>query len=315
MKTTFKEFIIEDTLKESPRSRRPSMNYSFDEIDPEVDKNSFRDANKATRNRKRDDEHYQASMRRGENPTSAAEMRADDEWRAEQRSERQAMHGTEDEMEQKMPGMRERNRHFADQFDREVIQKGGQDALASQPGHKRHIQRKARDDRRFSGPEDEMEAKMPAIRDKIAGTDFQRRENDASNRSTPSSKRTGQRAERNLRRQYGRGNQSPNARGFGLGESNYPDDMSQYDSDPRSPNYDDGGWESWSEQRFSELAADISEIKKRDLIEENIVDIIVDQWEIGNEKSQMHIVNYISQMIEKEIESQIETEWSNGPEY
>jgi len=91
--------------------------------------------------------------------------------------------------------------------------------------------------------------------------------------------------------------------------------MSQYDSDPRSPNYDDGGWESWSEQRFSELGSDISEIKKRDLIEENIVDIIVDQWEIGDEKSQMHIVNYISQMIEKEIESQIETEWSNGPEY
>ncbi len=35
--------------------------------------------------------------------------------------------------------------------------------------------------------------------------------------------------------------------------SNEPDDMRQYDNDPRSPYYDDGGEEAWTETRYMKL--------------------------------------------------------------
>ena len=61
---------------------------------------------------------------------------------------------------------------------------------------------------------EEEEPKMQANRDIASGIDFQQDANDEANRSTPSRKRAGQRAGRNLRRRSGRLGTRPNAAGF-----------------------------------------------------------------------------------------------------
>lgn len=58
----------------------------------------------------------------------------------------------EEEMEQKMPAMDDANRHFANQFDREVIQKRNKEDVArSAVSTKRYNQRQSRDERRYRG--------------------------------------------------------------------------------------------------------------------------------------------------------------------
>jgi hypothetical protein len=60
--------------------------------------------------------------------------------------------GQEEEIEQKMPAMKDTTRHFANQFDREVIQKRNKDDIKrSAVSSKRYKQRQARDDRRYHG--------------------------------------------------------------------------------------------------------------------------------------------------------------------
>jgi hypothetical protein len=60
--------------------------------------------------------------------------------------------GQEEEMEQKLPAMNDANRHFANQFDREVIQKRDRNDVArSAVSKKRYNQRQSRDDRRYHG--------------------------------------------------------------------------------------------------------------------------------------------------------------------
>jgi len=76
----------------------PRMNYDFDEVDPDVNKNSFRDAGRHRRSEERSGSALNSADGRDPryNP-SRAELAADREWEAEQRWERQAMHGTEEE--------------------------------------------------------------------------------------------------------------------------------------------------------------------------------------------------------------------------
>ena len=70
----------------------------------------------------------------------------------------------------------------------------------------------------MNGEEDEYdeeeEPKMQANRDIASGIDFQQDANDEANRSTPSRKRSGQRAGRNLRRRAGYLGKRRNAAGF-----------------------------------------------------------------------------------------------------
>jgi len=76
----------------------PRMNYDFAEVDPDVNKNSFRDAGRHRRSEERSGSALNSADGRDPryNP-SRAELAADREWEAEQRWERQAMHGTEEE--------------------------------------------------------------------------------------------------------------------------------------------------------------------------------------------------------------------------
>lgn len=318
MKQTFKDFLINEG-RSSPRG----MNYSFDEIDPAVDKNSFRDSNRARRQAERDEERSGSALNSadGRNPRhhmSNSEMAADREWEAEQRSERQAMHGTEEEVEQI-----QKQRHPASSDKQKVYQgkreRGGA-RWNAYPSTKRQGQQAARSLRSLQGSgnskgmqhgEEEMEARMPAIRDKISGVDFQARDNDKANQSRPSVKRRGQRAERNLRRRSGLGNPSSNAKGFGFNESNYPDDMSQYDNDPRSPNYDDGGYDDWADSRVAEFKSDISELNEEAAIKEVMVEQILDGWQIGNQEAQHAVINNIDGYIDQVAGERLEYEWQN----
>ncbi len=43
---------------------------------------------------------------------------------------------------------------------------------------------------------------------------------------------------------------------------NYPDNIRQFDNDPRSPFYDDGGEELWVERRADELEKNIGELNE-----------------------------------------------------
>ena len=56
--------------------------------------------------------------------------------------------------------------------------------------------------------------------------------------------------------------------------SNYPDDIHQYDNDPRSPFYDDKGYEAAFEEKYREFINNPSDIEvDLDLVGESIMDI------------------------------------------
>ncbi len=89
--------------------------------------------------------------------------------------------------------------------------------------------------------------------------------------------------------------------------SGYPDDIHQYDSDPRSPFYDDGGKEDWIDNRRAELLDDPSELPvDLELIGESIFDLYECK---GYTKDMLHIwvVGYIEELADK----QAAIDWEN----
>ena len=89
--------------------------------------------------------------------------------------------------------------------------------------------------------------------------------------------------------------------------SNYPDDIRQYDHDPRSPFYDDGGYELFIESRVDELMEDITELDNID--NDAIAEIIIDKWQEGSAKNKCELLNSLDTYFNNLAEKQAEKEW------
>ena len=94
-----------------------------------------------------------------------------------------------------------------------------------------------------------------------------------------------------------------------MSDSGYPDDIHQYDNDPRSPFYDDRGYELFFESRKQELIDDVSELG--DVEVEDIGEIVMDSWGSGKAGDKAGLLtaldNYFSDLAEK----QTNKEWSD----
>ena len=90
-------------------------------------------------------------------------------------------------------------------------------------------------------------------------------------------------------------------------DTGYPDDIRQYDNDPRSPFYDDRGYESFIESRVNELLDDVSELTniKHDIL----LEIIFDQWGDGSAENKTKMLNRLDTYFNSLAENQADKEW------
>ena len=93
-----------------------------------------------------------------------------------------------------------------------------------------------------------------------------------------------------------------------MNDSGYPDDIRQYDSDPRSPFYDDKGYEAFYESRVAELLEDITEIMNID--HDAILEIVFDQWQDGSSYNKKEVLNRLGTYFNNLAENQANKEWS-----
>ena len=90
-------------------------------------------------------------------------------------------------------------------------------------------------------------------------------------------------------------------------DSGYPDDIRQYDNDPRSPFYDDKGYEAFFESRVDELLEDITELT---IDHDAILEIIFDQWQDGSAKNRQEVTNRLATYFCSLAVNQADKEWS-----
>ena len=86
--------------------------------------------------------------------------------------------------------------------------------------------------------------------------------------------------------------------------SNYPDDIHQYDNDPRSPFYDDGGYENFVEEKTNEYNDDCSGCSTIDDVV--IVEIVWDEYPKFE-----NLTKRLSEYIETKIQAQVLIDWEN----
>ena len=91
--------------------------------------------------------------------------------------------------------------------------------------------------------------------------------------------------------------------------SNYPDDIRQYDHDPRSPFYDDDGYELFTESRVEELLKDITELDNID--HDAILEIVFDQWQDGSKENRQEVTNRLATYFGSLAENLADKEWDN----
>lgn len=85
--------------------------------------------------------------------------------------------------------------------------------------------------------------------------------------------------------------------------SNYPDDIRKYDNDPRSPFFDDGGYDVWVDDRMGELLEDMSELD--DIEEDVIAEIVLDEYSKKENNVKQALDNYFEEL----AEAQANREW------
>jgi len=145
------------------RSAPRGMNYQFDEIDPDVDAKTFSRANAARRKHVSDEKHTNRSER--EHHRRVAQDAYDRRWGSgDERSEREMMHGTEEE-ESNMPARRDRMKSISREINTDLDNIHNK----SLPSNKRFKQQGKRFDRRMGLNAEEEEAKAPGTRDKMMG--------------------------------------------------------------------------------------------------------------------------------------------------
>ena len=90
-------------------------------------------------------------------------------------------------------------------------------------------------------------------------------------------------------------------------DTHFPDDIRQYDNDPRSPFYNDGGKEVFIETRSAELLSDVTEL---DMVENSdIGEIVMDSWGNGKAGDKASMLSALDKYFEKLAETQTESEW------
>ena len=90
-------------------------------------------------------------------------------------------------------------------------------------------------------------------------------------------------------------------------DTNFPDDIRQYDNDPRSPFYDDRGYELFFDSRVEELLKDITELT--DVDHDAITEIIFDQWLDGSAANKTEMLNRLDTYFNSLAEKQADKEW------
>lgn len=88
----------------------------------------------------------------------------------------------------------------------------------------------------------------------------------------------------------------------------YPDDIANYDNDPRSPFYDDKGYSDFVDERVAELMEDVSEIDTDLISNEVIAEIVIDGWADKSFASELDKVFWLA------AEKQAEQEWGQEHE-
>ena len=91
-------------------------------------------------------------------------------------------------------------------------------------------------------------------------------------------------------------------------DSGYPDDILNYSDDPRSPFYDDSGYEAFYESRVNELLEDVTELMNVD--HDAILEIIFDQWQDGSSDNKKAVLGRLDDYFESLAENQADLEWS-----
>ncbi len=93
---------------------------------------------------------------------------------------------------------------------------------------------------------------------------------------------------------------------------NEPEDIRNFDQDPRSPYYDDGGQEAWCDQRYDELLKDVSEI---DCLDPDVVsEIVVSYWDDKSEDGvddKKILLAKLGEYIERSAVQQSDKDWEN----
>lgn len=92
-----------------------------------------------------------------------------------------------------------------------------------------------------------------------------------------------------------------------MSDSGYPDDIRQYDNDPRSPFYDDSKHEAFVDSRKSELLDDVSELG--DVEVEAIGEIVMDSWGNGKAGDKAGLLNALDKYFDNLADKQAEKEW------
>ena len=92
-----------------------------------------------------------------------------------------------------------------------------------------------------------------------------------------------------------------------MSDPGYPDDIRQYDHDPRSPFYDDKGYELFFESRVDELLKDVTELT--DVDHDAITEIIFDQWKDGKPANKTAMLNMLDKYFNGLAEKQADKEW------
>lgn len=83
---------------------------------------------------------------------------------------------------------------------------------------------------------------------------------------------------------------------------NYPDNIRQYDHDPRSPFYDDSKHEEFIEHREKQLMDDVLQLNNVDI--EHISEIIMEEWNFDNVEMLDTLDDYFRSLAEKQAESE-----------
>ena len=92
-----------------------------------------------------------------------------------------------------------------------------------------------------------------------------------------------------------------------MSDPGYPDGIHSSDSDPRSPFYDDGGYELFFESRVDELLEDVTELN---INHGAVLEIVFDQWQDGSAGNKTALIIRLDAYFKDLAEKQADKEWS-----
>ena len=92
-----------------------------------------------------------------------------------------------------------------------------------------------------------------------------------------------------------------------MSDSGYPDDIHQFDNEPRSPFYDDSNHEAFVDSRKQELLDDVSELGGVEV--DAIDEIVIDSWGKGKAGDKAGLLTSLDNYFGDLADKQAEKEW------